>query len=110
MSKKSKRSKIAPRPVAKTAPLPEKRSPAMLWGILVLALAVRIFYLNTSRQSYPFFEPLLLDPAYYHQWALRLLSHGFSQEGVFYGLPLYPCFLALCYKLFNVSILAVKWV
>ena len=30
--------------------------------------------------------------------------------GVFYGLPLYPFFLALVYKLFGLSYFAVKWV
>ncbi|MGH7198520.1 MAG: tetratricopeptide repeat protein [Candidatus Omnitrophota bacterium] len=79
----------------------------LLWGVLGAALIVKAAYLFFSRSS-PFFEPLLLDPEYYHNWALRILKGGFAEEGVFYGLPLYPLFLALCYKIFGVSFLMVK--
>ncbi len=72
---------------------------------VVIALAVRFAYLVFARQT-PFYAPSLLDPAYYHDWALRL-SRGIPDQSVFYGLPLYPYFLALCYKL-HASIDAVK--
>jgi len=49
-----------------------------------------------------------LDPEYYHHWAQRIAGGDWVGDPVFYGLPLYPFFLALCYKLFNTSLLAVK--
>ena len=83
------------------------KSAASLWLVLGLGLFIKILYLVFSRQS-PFYEPLLLDPAYYHQWALKILRGDFVGDPVFYGLPLYPFFVALCYKLFNGSVFAVK--
>ncbi len=50
----------------------------------------------------------MLDPAYYHQWALKIVNGDFIGDPVFYGLPLYPFFVALCYRLFNSSVFAVK--
>jgi Tfp pilus assembly protein PilF len=93
-------------PKARALP-PKTGLPRLLWFILAAALAVKGAYLFFSRSS-PFFEPLLLDPEYYHNWALRILKGDFAGDGVFYGLPLYPFFLALCYKLFGVSVIAVK--
>ncbi len=82
-------------------------SPYLLWTILGLALAVRAAHLYFSQGS-PFYEPRILDPEYYHRWALKIASGDLAGEGVFYGLPLYPFFLGLGYKLFNQSLLAVK--
>ncbi len=81
--------------------------PKHLWFILGLGFILKGIYLFFNQQS-PYYEPLILDPLYYHQWALRILRGDFVGEGVFYGLPLYPFFLALCYKLFHQSLLAVK--
>ncbi len=78
-----------------------------LWGVLFLGLVIKIAYLIFSQQS-PFFEPALLDPAYYHQWAKKILGGDLVGDKVFYGLPAYPFFLALCYKIFGASIFAVK--
>ncbi len=103
MSKNKSKKKI-PRAVS----LPKKNpSNFPIIFALVLGLAVRVFYLIFSQKS-PFYEPLLLDPAYYHQWAQRILNGDWVGDPVFYGLPLYPFFLALCYKVFNGSLLAVK--
>ncbi len=81
--------------------------PALLFAILGLGFLVRALHLYFSKAS-PFFEPLLLDPGYYHKWAERILGGDWIGEGVFYGLPLYPFFLAGCYKVFQNSVLAVK--
>jgi tetratricopeptide (TPR) repeat protein len=79
----------------------------IFWGILLAAVAVKGLYLRFSQAS-PFYEPNLLDPDYYHRWALKIADGDGSGGGVFYGLPLYPYFLAVCYKFFGVSVLAVK--
>ena len=81
--------------------------PKRIWLAVVLALAVRIACLYFSRTA-PFYEPVILDPKYYQDWALRILAGDWKGEGGFYGLPLYPFFLALCYKFSNHSLLAVK--
>ena len=108
MSKKNKAGRTLPYKKA-AAPLaePSDAAVAILWPILGLGLFIKILYLIFSRQS-PFYEPLLLDPAYYHQWALKIVNGDFIGDPVFYGLPLYPFFVALCYKLFNGSVFAVK--
>lgn len=81
--------------------------PAALIVILAVALGIRIAYYLTSR-SCPSFEPLLLDPAYYHRWALRIVGGDWVGEGVFYGLPLYPFFLAAILGASGLSLTAVK--
>jgi Flp pilus assembly protein TadD len=78
----------------------------LLW-ILAGAFAVRAAYLWLSQAS-PYFGPEILDARYYHEWALRILEGRGWGEGVFYGLPLYPFFLALAYKLSQSSVLFVK--
>jgi len=90
----------------KEVPVPSKGGGVFLAVIILLAVAVRMTYLFLSRKS-PFFEPLLLDPAYYHQWAERLAAGDFGNE-VFYGLPLYPFFLAVFYKLTPFSYVTAK--
>ncbi len=78
----------------------------MFWIVLVLAAVIRGLHLGFSVES-PFFEPTVLDPRYYHEWAIRILE-GRPEMPVFYGLPLYPYFLAACYFVFQQSVLAVK--
>ena len=82
--------------------------PLALIAIVVFGLALRLLYLNQHIAS-PYFEPLILDPNYYHEWALRLLQGKWIQETAFFGLPLYPMFLSLIYKLSGTQILAVKF-
>ncbi len=81
--------------------------PRLLCGILVVAFAVRIVHLVLSARG-PFFEPVLLDAKYYHEWARRIVAGDLVSEGVFYGLPLYPYFLALLYALGGGSVVVVK--
>ena len=81
--------------------------PTAVWSALALGAAVKILYLIFSQKS-PFYQPLLLDPEYYQHWAERILSGDLVGDKVFYGLPLYPYFLALCYKIFQNSLLAIK--
>ncbi len=75
--------------------------------ILALAAAARAAYLFFSTKS-PFFEPLLLDPRYYDEWARRVAEGNFAEPSVFYGLPLYPFVLGAVYALTGGSLLAAK--
>jgi len=77
--------------------------------VLTVASVIKVTYLLSSRGD-PFFEPTLLDAKYYHQWALRIVGGDLAGGGVFYGLPLYPYFLALCYALFAGSVFVTKLV
>lgn len=79
----------------------------ILWAILLVGLAIKSAYFFASQAS-PFFEPLLLDPAYYHEWAKRIAAGNLIDPPVFYGLPLYPFFLGFCYKVFGGSLIAIK--
>jgi Tfp pilus assembly protein PilF len=104
-SRKKKKTKKA----ARIIPVPRKKAPRGIFFVLLAAFLIKLLYLFSSRQS-PFYEPLLLDPAYYHQWALKIAHGQLGPEGVFYGLPLYPYFVGLCYKIFSESVMAVKLV
>jgi Flp pilus assembly protein TadD len=81
----------------------------LLLVVLAIGLALRVAHLLLDRGD-PFFEPTLLDAKYYDQWARRILGGDVLSAGVFYGLPLYPYFLALCYALSGGSVVAVKLV
>lgn len=85
-----------------------KKKDLFLFLILALAFAIRAAHLYFNART-PFYEPLLLDPEYYHKWALRIAGGDLAGEGVFYGLPLYPFFLALIYKATGAALAAVKW-
>lgn len=90
---------------AASAPVTPSR--AWLWWVLAAALCVRVAYLLASREQ-PFFEPRLLDPEYYDQWARRIAAGGAWAEGVFYGLPLYPLFLGAVYAVGGAGVIAAK--
>ncbi|MCG3176400.1 MAG: Photosystem I assembly protein Ycf3 [Candidatus Omnitrophica bacterium] len=95
-------------PKKMTAPPKTSSAPPIaLWVVLAVALAARVVYHHLSRTS-PSYEPLLLDPAYYHRWALRIIGGDWVGEGVFYGLPLYPFFLAAVLGATGLSLTAVK--
>lgn len=97
-----------PMPAAASAP-----SPASTQRILVVllggALIVRLAHLALDSAN-PFRGPALLDARYYHEWALRIVGGDLPTTGVFYGLPLYPYFLAVWYALFGPSVVAVELV
>ena len=80
-----------------------------LGAIVAGALLVRLVHLVLVRAS-PFFGPSLLDARYYHSWALRIVGGDVATTGVFYGLPLYPYFLAFWYALVGPSAVVVALV
>ncbi len=47
----------------------------------------------------PFFYYLILDPAFYHDWAIRISEGNFDRDSVFFLSPLYPYFLGFIYWL-----------
>ncbi len=70
--------------------------------MFVLALAVRILYLNDLRAA-PFFHHPVGDSAIYHQRALDIAAGDLvGREAYFHSSPLYPYFIGLIYKLAGV--------
>lgn len=110
MSKKKKKVQHAALNTQKVETQKSPVVPVLFWIILGAGLLIRLTYLWASRKS-PFYEPVILDPNYYHEWARGIVLRGqVSPYPVFYGLPLYPFFIALCYKIFSGSLFFVKLV
>lgn len=107
MAKIKRKTKIQPARKSESQKPQKKTYPALLWAVLFLGVVIKIAYLFNSRQS-PFYEPTLLDPKYYHDWALQIIKGDWVGKSVFYGLPLYPFFVALCYQIFGISVTSVK--
>jgi len=52
----------------------------------------------------PYFDVPLVDAAWYHKEALKILDQGWVGDSVFFMAPLYQYFLAVLYKIFGVNI------
>mgnify|MGYP006138940211 CR=1 FL=1 len=52
----------------------------------------------------PYFEVPLVDAAWYHKEALKILDQGWVGDSVFFMAPLYQYFLAIIYKVFGIHI------
>ena len=68
--------------------------------ILVLAALFRLLYFTELSRS-PFFRHPVLDAQYYTDWAEKLAWSGFEPLPDYQGNPLYPYFLALCFRVFG---------
>jgi tetratricopeptide (TPR) repeat protein len=78
-------------------------------GILLVALALRLIF-QWEIRDHPLSRQLFLDPAFYDRWARSIAAGDWlgRSQGIFYGNPLYPYFLALIYTLFGRSLFIVK--
>src|SRR5262249_14984913 len=79
-ARRSRAEPAKPAPAARTIDARDPRRWLLL--VLVVGLAVRIAYLVFDRGD-PFFEPVLLDAKYYHQWPQRILAGDVAGSGVF---------------------------
>lgn len=52
----------------------------------------------------PYFQVPLVDAAWYHKEALRILDEGWVGDSVFFMAPFYQYFLAVFYKIFGIKI------
>jgi tetratricopeptide (TPR) repeat protein len=75
--------------------------------LLAFSAVLHVVYL-IQLQHTPYATFLMVDAEGYHLKALKLLKDGWLGEGIFFQAPLYPYFLALIYKVFGVSFLAVQ--
>ena len=78
-----------------------KRSGGAIPVVLVfgLALALRCAYALFLKRHYLFFDAPGDDVVYYQQWADQIASGDWLGRDVFFGMPLYPYFLAVLKKL-----------
>lgn len=78
-------------------------------GLVALALLLRVWYMADFAASPLFACPLGPDVMEYDMWAKRILSGELWWGELHIHAPLYPYFLALCYKLCQVDYGVVRW-
>ena len=76
----------------------------LIWaaGLVTVAIALRAAHLVSVADS-PFAEILMLDPQFYHEWALRIVSGEAPPARPWFQDPLYAGFLAAIYATFGVG-------
>lgn len=75
--------------------------------LLFISACLHTVYL-IQLQHTPYASILMVDAEGYHLKALKLLKDGWLGNGAFFQAPLYPYFLAIIYKVFGVSFIAVQ--
>jgi tetratricopeptide (TPR) repeat protein len=102
---------IAPKGTS-SAPLRRMAIPrhrALLFGILLLSLGVRVVYVLQSQGSPAFTQPSM-DALYHLEWARAFSAGQPYQPGPFFRAPLYPWFLGALIRLFGERLLLVRLV
>jgi tetratricopeptide (TPR) repeat protein len=82
----------------------EIRIPLILFGISAVIRFIYLFQISKT----PFFPPVILDPASYHNWAQSILTDSWIGKEVFYQSPLYSYLLAGFYQVFGNSFAVVR--
>jgi tetratricopeptide (TPR) repeat protein len=82
---------------------PTKNFPTALSWILGISFCLHAVYLY-QLMSTPYFQVPLVDAAWYHKEALKILDQGWIGDSVFFMAPFYQYFLAIFYELFGVKI------
>ncbi len=77
---------------------PDRKRKLWVIGLFALALSLRLLYWLFLKRNYAFYDSPSDDVLYYHQWA-RSIASGDNPREVFWGMPLYPYFLAFLYQL-----------
>ena len=78
----------------------------LLIGVFILALFIRLLYLNQIIST-PIFYGLAADAEAYDNFALQIMKGNLTHKDSIYLNPLYPFFLALIYLIFGHSNLSV---
>lgn len=82
---------------------PTKNFPTALNWILGISFSLHAVYLYQLMGT-PYFQVPLVDAAWYHKEALKILDQGWIGDSVFFMAPFYQYFLAFLYKIFGVKI------
>lgn len=77
--------------------------------IIALAVFLRLAHILALRST-PWFEHLVVDPAYYDAWARQLAAGDWFGTRPFYMDPLYPYLLGVVYAVCGHSLLAARLV
>ena len=73
---------------------------AILLGIVLVALTLRLVYVSELRSS-PLTADPQLDELYHDQWGQAIANGERFVEGPYFRAPLYPAFLGAVYKVFG---------
>jgi len=76
-------------------------------GILLVALALRIFALNSLSDSI-YYDHLLFDERIYHNWAVQIMNGTWKTDAVYEFAPIPAYFTALVYTLFSPDIFILR--
>ena len=68
-------------------------------GIFVLAFSLRLGYQQFLKGNYLFYNSPSSDVTYYQEWAQDIAKGNWLGDKTFFGLPLYPYFLAVLFRL-----------
>jgi tetratricopeptide (TPR) repeat protein len=80
-----------------------KNFPIALSWILGISFCLHAVYLYQLMGT-PYFQVPLVDAAWYHKEALKILNQGWIGDSVFFMAPFYQYFLAFFYEIFGVKI------
>lgn len=87
---------VFPDGLAKKIRPPEVSIPIFLF---LFALGFRLIYLFLLKKYYFFYDSPSADVTYYQEWAKDIAFGHWLGDRAFLGLPLYPYFLAILYRL-----------
>jgi 4-amino-4-deoxy-L-arabinose transferase-like glycosyltransferase len=85
----------------------ERNSPAFLFGILFLALLLRMAALKDLSGSI-YFDFLLWDERIYHEWAKKIADGSFTSRAVYEFSPLFAYLTAGIYRLFSPDVFYIR--
>jgi 4-amino-4-deoxy-L-arabinose transferase-like glycosyltransferase len=71
--------------------------------LIIVAVAIRLFYVIYLSNTSPFFRVPLLDAKWHHLWAMQVASGKLAGQIAFFRAPMYPYFLGLVYAVFEVG-------
>lgn len=77
----------------------DKKEAARLVILFALAVGLRLAYTFFLKAHYFFYDHPSADVTYYQEWAKDIASGNWLGNKTFYGLPLYPYFLAVLDRL-----------
>jgi len=78
----------------------------LLIGVFILALSIRLLYINQIIST-PIFQGLAVDTEKYNDFSLQILKGNLTHKDFIYLNPLYPFFLTIIYLIFGYSHLSV---
>lgn len=85
-----------------------KKEILIILAILTCAFILRLAYMIFLSQNYFFYDFPSDDVLYYQQWAQNIAGGKWLGAEVFYGMPLFPYFLAVLYRLTFANLFLIR--